>query len=80
LTNRSGAAAVEKFPWLHTMIRNLKRMILGTYHRVKRKHLDNYLAEFVYQANRRYRERDIFDRLFVPVVGAKPTSHKELAA
>lgn len=77
---RSGAAAVEKFPWLHTMIGNLKRMILGTYHSVKRKHLDNYLAEFVYRANRRYRERDIFDRLLVAAVGAKPTSYKELAA
>lgn len=75
---RSGKAASEKFPWLHTFIGNLKRMILGTYHSVSRKHLDNYLAEFVFRANRRYQEATLFERLIVAVIGANPVTYKQL--
>jgi transposase-like protein len=49
----SGKAAVQTFPWLHTFIANMKRMILGTHHWLSLKHLDDYLVEFTYRANRR---------------------------
>jgi transposase-like protein len=74
----SGPAASEKFPFLHTFIGNLKRMILGTHHSVAPKHLDNYLAEFSYRANRRWSEANLFDRLVVAVLGAKPVTRKQL--
>ena len=76
----SGRAAAQTFPWLHTFIANMKRMILGTYHSVSRKHLDGYLAEFNYRANRRWLEANLFDRLIEAAVGAKAVTCKELVA
>ena len=73
-----GRRAVQTFPWLHTFISNMKRMILGTYHSVAPKHLDDYLAEFVYRANRRWMEAHLFDRLLVAAVTGKPMSYKQL--
>jgi len=74
----SGKKAVEKFPWMHTFISNMKRMILGTYHAVAPKHLDRYLAEFAYRGNRRWLEADLFERLIVAAVGANPCTCKQL--
>ena len=79
-TTGGGPAAVEKFPWLHTFISNLKRMILGTHHHVAPKYLDDYLAEFVYRANRRWREENIFERLVRAALGAKALTRRELVA
>ena len=76
----SGKAAVQKFPWLHTFIANMKRMILGTYHSVSPKHLDGYLAEFNYRTNRRWLEANLFDRLIVAAVGSKAVTYRELVA
>ena len=74
----SGAKAVAKFPWVHTFIGNLKRMILGTHHSVSPKHLDQYLAEFAYRANRRWGEAGLFDRLLVAAISAKTVTYKQL--
>lgn len=73
-----GKAAVQTFPWLHTFIANMKRMILGTYHSVSPKHLDNYLAEFNYRANRRRLEATLFDRLIQAALDSKAITNKEL--
>lgn len=78
ITTGGGKKAVQTFPWLHTFIGNMKRMILGTYHSVSPKHLDAYLAEFTYRANRRWLEASLFDRLLVAAVAAKPMSYREL--
>jgi hypothetical protein len=74
----SGKAAVVKFPWVHTFISNLKRMILGTYHSVSPRHLDGYLAEFSYRANRRWQEASLFDRLLVASVSVKSMTYRQL--
>lgn len=74
----SGRAAVEKFPWLHTFIGNMKRMILGTYHWVSAKHVDAYLAEFVYRANRRWSEAGLFDRLIAAALNTKASTYNDL--
>lgn len=74
----SGRNAAQTFPWLHTFIANMKRMLLGTYHSVSPKHLNAYLAEFTYRANRRWMEPDLFDRLVVAAVNAKPLSYRQL--
>jgi len=76
--NGSGKASVQKFPWLHTFLANLKRMLLGPYHRVSPKHLDSYLAEFNYRVNRRWLEANLFDRLIVAAVGCKAVTYREL--
>lgn len=74
----SGAKAVEKFPWIHTFIGNMKRMILGTHHSVSPRHLANYLAEFAYRANRRWLEANLFDRLLVAAVNSKAVTYRQL--
>lgn len=74
----SGKKAVQTFPWLHTFIGNMKRMILGTYHSVSLKHLDDYLAEFTYRANRRWMEATLFDRLLIAAVNGKPLTYRQL--
>ena len=63
---------------LHTFVANLKRMILGTYHSVSPKHLDSYLAEFSYRANRRWLEANLFDRLINTAVVSKAVTYREL--
>ncbi len=56
----------------------MKRIILGTYHSVSPKHLDNYLSEFCYRTNRRRLEANLFDRLVIAAVGSKAVTYREL--
>jgi ISXO2 transposase-like protein len=62
-----GKRAAETFPWGHTFIGNLKRMLLGTYHSVSPRHLERYLAAFVYQANCQWMEiwSNVVDRVMI---------------
>ena len=76
----SGRNAVAKFPWVHTFIGNLKRMILGTHHSVSPKHLAGYLAEYAYRVNRRWMEASLFDRLIVASVSVKALTYRQLGA
>ncbi len=78
IVTNGGREAVQTFPWMHTFISNVKRMILGTYHRVSPKHLDDYLAEFTYRVNRRWMEASLFDRLVIAAVSAKPVTYRQL--
>ena len=41
-------------PWIHRAFSLMKRWGLGTYHRLRRKHIDSYLNEFVFRYNRRF--------------------------
>ena len=40
-------------PWIHRAFSLMKRWSLGTYHGLRRKHVDTYLNEFVFRYNRR---------------------------
>jgi hypothetical protein len=51
--------------WVHIAISNAKRTLLGTFHKIKGKYLQNYLNEFCYKLNRRYFKDRVFDRLTV---------------
>jgi hypothetical protein len=53
--------------WVYIAISNAKRNFLGVYHKIKGKHLQKYLDEFVYKFNRRY-FKSIFERLVVASV------------
>lgn len=46
-------------PWVHILISNAKRFILGTHHSVE--YLQSYLDEFAWRFNRRF--TNLFDRL-----------------
>lgn len=54
--------------WVHTAISNLKKNLLGIYHMVSQKYLQNYLDEFAYKLNRRYFGEQLFNRLIVAAV------------
>jgi hypothetical protein len=58
-------AKTEDLVWIHTIISNAKRLILGVYHSVGKGYLQNYLNEFCYKLNRRYFGKNIFDRLII---------------
>jgi hypothetical protein len=49
--------AMDKLPWVHILIGNVKSFIRGTYHGVSHKHLQPYLKEFRYRFNRRFNVR-----------------------
>lgn len=58
----------KAFPWVHTVISNAKRNLLGINHMTSRKHIQNYLNEFCYKVNRRYFGDKLFDRLLLASV------------
>lgn len=50
-------------PHVHTFISNLRAFVMGTYHGLGEKHLQQYLDEFCYRFNRRKHQDELFDRL-----------------
>ena len=57
--------AMIKLPWVHTVISNVKRELLGVHHSIGKDYLQNYLDEFCYKLNRRNFEVDLFDRMLI---------------
>lgn len=53
--------------WTHIAISNAKRTLLGIFHKIKGKYLQNYLDEFCYKLNRRYFGERLFDRLTLAI-------------
>ena len=51
-----GKASVlePEFYWVNTVLGNVKSALRSTYHSIKPKHAQRYLAEFQYRFNRRY--------------------------
>ena len=50
-------------PWIHRVFSLMKRWGLGTYHGLRRKHLDTYLNEFVFRYNRRFYRHVSFETM-----------------
>lgn len=50
-------------PHVHMFISNLRAFVIGTYHGLGEKHLQQYLDEFCYRFNRRKHHDELFDRL-----------------
>lgn len=60
--------AGKVLPWVHTMIANAKRTLLGIHHMISNKYSQNYLDEFCYKVNRRNLGDQLFDRLLIACV------------
>ena len=56
-------AAHIVLPWVHRAFSLMKRWSLGTYHGLRRKHVDTYLNEFVFRYNRRFYRHVSFETL-----------------
>ena len=66
LTEKSSEQTTkETLKWVHIFISNAKRTILYNYHKIKGKHLQLYLNEFVYKVNRKYFGEKLFDRVVI---------------
>lgn len=63
------AARHPAFPWVNTILGNLKSNIAGVTRWVGKAHLDRYLAEFQYRFNRRFDLESILPRLLHAAVG-----------
>jgi len=68
------------FPWVHILLSNLKRFLLGTHHKVEQKHLPHYVAEFNYRLNRRSMEPDLMVRLLRACISTQAITYKQLIA
>lgn len=66
--NVSPKDAGKVLPWVHTMISNAKRTLLGVHHMISTKYTQNYLDEFCYKVNRRNFGDQLFDRLLIACV------------
>lgn len=62
-------------PWIHRAFSLMKRWSLGTYHGLRRKHVDTYLGEFVFRYNRRYYRHVSFETLLGLAAAQQPTSY-----
>lgn len=71
-------SAAEHLPLVHRAISLAKRFLLGTYHGVRRKHLQNYLDEFCYRFNRRFKESQLYENLINACVIGFPISYPAL--
>lgn len=70
--------AGELLPWVHRVITNTKSVIRGTHRGVSKKHLSCYLAEVCYRFNRRFWERELFDRLVQASISTGTITYMEL--
>ena len=65
-------------PWVHRAFSLMKRWSLGTYHGLRRKHLDTYLNEFVFRYNRRFHRYVSFEALLGLATQHEPASYWEI--
>jgi predicted RNA-binding Zn-ribbon protein involved in translation (DUF1610 family) len=61
--------------WIHQVFALLKRWGLGTYHGLRRKHVDTYLNEFVFRYNRRRYRHVSFETILGLASRHAPTSY-----
>ena len=73
-------AASIVLPWSHRAFSLLKRWALGTYHGLRRKHVDAYLNEFVFRYNRRFHRHVSFETILVLPIGRPSQRDKPLPA
>lgn len=71
-------AANIVLPWIHRAFALLKRWGLGTYHGLRRKHIDTYLNEFVFRYNRRFYRHVSFETLLGIATHHPPASYWDI--
>jgi transposase-like protein len=71
-------AAHSLLPWVHRVFSNLKRLALGVYHGLRRKHIQAYLDEFVFRWNRRRHFKSTFEALMGIGLRTGPCQYHDL--
>ena len=75
---RDPKAAGNLLPWVHRVISNAKAVIRGSHRGVSEKHLQSYLSEICYRFNRRFWEKELFDRLVQACILTEALTYNEL--
>jgi transposase-like protein len=70
----------EHLRWLHTIVSNAKRFILGTYHGLDGRHFQAYLDEYCFRVNRRFFTAQLFDRLLCACSSTSTITYKMLVS
>src|SRR6202049_3959804 len=65
-------------PWIHRVFSLVKRWGLGTYHGLRRRHLDTYLNEFVFRYNRRFYRHASFETILGIAAHHDPASYWDI--
>jgi hypothetical protein len=65
-------------PWIHRVFSLMKRWSLGTYHGLRRKHVDTYLNEFVFCYNHRFYRHVSFETLLGLAAHHEPASYWDI--
>ncbi len=65
-------------PWNHRVFSLMKRWGLGTYHGLRRKHVDTYLNEFVFRYNRRFYRHTSFETVLGLTARHAPSSYWDI--
>src|SRR5271170_1488571 len=68
-------AAHVVLPWIDRVFALMKRWGLGTYHGLRRKHVDTYLNEFVFRYNRRFYRHVSFETMLGFAAHHEPASY-----
>jgi len=71
-------AANIVLPWVHRAFSLMKRWALGTYHGLRRKHVDTYLNEFVFRYNRRFYRHVSFETMPGLAAHHEPASYWDI--
>ena len=75
---RDPKTAEKLLPWVHRVISNAKAVIRGSHRGVSEKHLQAYLSEICYRFNRRFWEKELFDRLIKACISVETITHDQL--
>jgi hypothetical protein len=59
-------------PWVHRFVQNAKAWITGTFHGVRARYFERYLAEYTYRFNRRHDPNGLFHRALTACLLARP--------
>src|SRR6202521_202858 len=65
-------------PWIHRVFSLVKRWGLGTYHGLRRSHVDTYLNEFVFRYNRRFYRHASFETILGIAAHHDPVSYWDI--
>ena len=71
-------AAHIVLPWSHRAFALMKRWALGTYHGLRRKHIDAYLNEFVFRYNRRFHRHVSFETILGLTAHRRPETYRDI--
>jgi hypothetical protein len=71
-------AAHIHLKWIHRVFALLKRWSLGTYHGLRRQHIDAYLNEFVFRYNRRFYRHVSFETVLGIAAHGSPVSYWDI--